>query len=380
MRQLAAGENIELLHPEGTWSVECGVPSMFGAHAAVALLPVDDKKQATGAPALLHDEQSWMEWSGDANKVSCFLRPAQLPGNSQRVLVVIYTYASKRPVRDLRSIHLSLPDDVEYRVNLGENGESAIIIGEFYLRQGKWKFRALAEGSAYGLSALGRRLNLEINDRRPGEESPDSEGGHERPSSATGTAFAIDGTHLMTCAHVIEDMETLYVRSFDGRFRVEAVKVDPHNDIALLRIQGAPVLKPVVFRERGHCDLAENVIALGFPLSGISGDGIQVTQGGVSGMFGPENDVTKLQFTAPIQPGSSGSPLFDGQGRVIGMVTSTIRGAQNMNYAVKSVLLTAFLDACRLSPGFSSSQDTLSAAEVTRQVQSSVWLLEASNG
>ncbi|MFH7376093.1 serine protease, partial [Pseudomonas syringae pv. tagetis] len=80
----------------------------------------------------------------------------------------------------------------------------------------------------------------------------------------------------------------------------------------------------------------------GYPLASICGGGLQVTQGGISGLFGLHNDASLFQFTARIQPGSSGSPLFDNGGAVIGMVTSTGPDGQNMNCAVKSALLMSF--------------------------------------
>ncbi|MDO6806723.1 serine protease, partial [Wenyingzhuangia sp. 1_MG-2023] len=78
------------------------------------------------------------------------------------------------------------------------------------------------------------------------------------------------------------------------------------------------------FRDDVRCHLGETVVALGFPLAGFAGGDVHVTQGGISALFGVHNDASILQFTAPIQPGSSGSPLFDSNGAVVGMVTSSI--------------------------------------------------------
>ncbi len=53
----------------------------------------------------------------------------------------------------------------------------------------------------------------------------------------------------MTCAHVIEDMGVFYITSLEGRYKAEPVVIDRRNDIALLRVQGAPLLSPVTFRD-----------------------------------------------------------------------------------------------------------------------------------
>ncbi|MBN0196882.1 TerD family protein, partial [Pseudomonas aeruginosa] len=92
---------------------------------------------------------------------------------------------------------LQIDSQIEFNLNLSDNGESAIIVGEFYCRNHQWKFRALAEGSAYGLAALGRRIGLKIDDAHPHRRSSSSE--QSRPASgATGTGFAVTSTHILT--------------------------------------------------------------------------------------------------------------------------------------------------------------------------------------
>jgi S1-C subfamily serine protease len=174
-------------------------------------------------------------------------------------------------------------------------------------------------------------------------------------------------------------MQELHISSFAGRYRAEVVVVDQRNDIALLRVQDCPTLSPVLFKDGAGCALGESVIALGFPMAGLAGGGVHVTQGGVSSLFGLHNDSSLLQFTAAIQPGSSGSPLFDTSGGVIAMVTSTLPDAQNMNFAVKAGLLLAFLDACQVSPSKSPTGRMYSTSEMAREAQSSLWRIEARN-
>ena len=110
----------------------------------------------------------------------------------------------------------------------------------------------------------------------------------------------------------------------------------------------------------------------------MAGSGVHVTQGGVSALFGLHNDASLLQFTAPIQPGSSGSPLFDSNGAIIGMVIATIPDAQNMNFAVKTSLILSFLDASNVPATTSSLAKHYSTAELTREIQQSLWRVEAS--
>lgn len=377
MMVLAPGANTAILSTRSEWTLECGKSPAFGDYAAVAILPVDDKRRPAGEPALFHASHDWMEWSGDQDKVTCMLNLASLPVGSERVLLIVYTFSAAGPVSELRSLRLQVDGQIEYSLDLRENGESAIIIGEFYTRNQQWKFRALAEGSAYGLAALGRRIGIDINDAHPKGRTSPPDTGHA--GGATGTCFAVSNNHVLTCAHVIEGMQEIHISSFEGRYRAEPVVIDRRNDIALLRVLDSPPLKPVAFKEGFGCELGENVVALGFPLSGFAGGGVQVTQGGVSGLFGLHNDAGLLQFTAPIQPGSSGSPLFDFSGAVIGLVTSTVESAQNMNFAVKASLLLSFLNACRVEAKNSPISKTFTTTELVREAQSSLWRIEARN-
>jgi S1-C subfamily serine protease len=378
MKVLAPGANTAVAKPCCDWTLESGKASVFGDYAAVALLPVNDKRQPQGDPALFHQEQAWMQWSGGPERVGCSLKLDQLPSGSDHLLLMVYTFAAAGPVSELSSLHLLIDGDTEYRLDLRDSGEASIIMGEFYLRNGQWKFRALCEGSAYGLSAFGRRIGLEVDERHPKRQSIGSNGRADH-QSATGTAFVVGAAHVITCAHVVEQMSTLYISSLDGRYKVEPVVIDRRNDIALLRVQGAPPLTPVTFREGNGCEPGDSVVALGFPLASISGGGLQVTQGGVSGLFGLHNDASLFQFTAPIQPGSSGSPLFDSGGAVIGMVTSSVPDAQNMNFAVKTALLLAFLEACRVTATCTRAEKTYTTTEITRTAQSSLWRVDASH-
>lgn len=377
MVKLTPGANAGLGSTKCGWTLACDRGAPFGDYAGVALLPMNDKRQPIGEPALLHQPQAWMAWSGSAERVECSLDLAGLPAGSDRLLLMVYVYAAAGPVGELGRLNLTVDGQIEHPLALGEHGETAILVAEFYRRNEQWKVRALAEGSAYGLAAFGRRVGLQVDDRHPERARPDVDGGAS-VDAATGTGFAVSQSHILTCAHVIEGLANVHINSFEGRHRAEPVVVDRKNDLALLRVVGAQPFAPVGFRDGIGCELGESVVALGFPLAGRAGGGVQVTQGGVSGLFGPRDDASLLQFTAPIQPGSSGSPLFDSAGLVAGLVTSTMPDAQNMNFAVKAALVLAFLEAARVDVRRVGRERTLSTTELVRTVQGALWRVEAS--
>lgn len=133
--------------------------------------------------------------------------------------------------------------------------------------------------------------------------------------------------------------------------------------------------------QRYSDNLGETITTLGFPLSGLSSQ-LQVTQGCISGLTGFGDDIRYMQFTAPIQPGSSGSPLLLPTGEVIGMVTSSLvhEHAQNMNYAVKFQLLSALLASAGI--GLDSLADAsvikttaLTTPQLSKQSRGALWLV-----
>lgn len=350
--------------------------------AGLALLPVDEKRKPTGAPALLFSQASWNEWFESGKDVGCKLNLDSMPQGTSRVLVIAYVYGAAESIAFLQSLDMTIDDSLKINVPARDMGDSAVILSEFYLRDSKWKVRALVEGSAYGLAAFGRRIGLDVDDRHPSRTNEDS-GGPDRGSddnceSATGTGFAVSSQHILTCAHVVRGMTRYRMRSLTGSHELDLVMADEVNDLALLRVIGNVQLTPVVFKEGPGISLGEPVVAVGYPLSGLTGGSVAVTQGGVSALTGLRCDSSVLQFTAPIQPGSSGSPLFDMSGQVTGMVTSAIPTAQNMNFAVKSCLAISFLEAAHLTPLRSQTKPTKAAHELVREVQPSLWLMEVS--
>lgn len=360
-------------------SLTCSRAGALGDYAGLALLAVDGKRQPVGEPALIHAPQPWLAWHDTAGLARFSLVLEQLPADCERVLLVLYVFGALGPLRELGQFRLKVGEQIEHSLALDEFGDGAMVIAEVYRRNDQWKIRALAEASAYGLSAFARRLGLALDDRHPQRMRPEASDDSVARQGATGTGFAVSTQHILTCAHVIDGLEQLSITSFEGRYKAESVVVDRKNDLALLRVIGAPPLNPVTFREGVGCELGESVVTLGFPLAGLAGGGVQVSQGVVSGLFGLRDDASLMQFTAPIQPGSSGSPVFDPQGLVSGLVTSSMADAQNMNFAVKSALVLAFLEAARVPARRGSSVRSLSTPELVRASQAGLWRIDASH-
>lgn len=96
----------------------------------------------------------------------------------------------------------------------------------------------------------------------------------------------------------------------------------------ILRVPGLKAFAPPLF-QASRVAVGDGVFAVGNP-RGIEGS---LSQGIVSGIR-QIGDTTLFQITAPISPGSSGGPIIEASGSVIGVAVATLRGGQNLNFPV----------------------------------------------
>lgn len=150
----------------------------------------------------------------------------------------------------------------------------------------------------------------------------------------SGVIFRRDG-QILTNAHVVQGAHTVRVILADGRqFEAGVIGADRAHDIAEIRI-GARNLPVAELSER-LLQVGQLVVAVGNPY----GLGWTVTSGVVSALNRelPNPAGGKLtglvQTDAPINPGSSGGPLVDSQGRVVGITTAIVPFAQGLGFAV----------------------------------------------
>jgi V8-like Glu-specific endopeptidase len=150
---------------------------------------------------------------------------------------------------------------------------------------------------------------------------------------AQGSGFLIskDGW-VVTNYHVIRNGKSAVVKLPDGAlFAVEGVLTsDKHRDVAVIKAHGSD-FRTLALGDSDRLQVGEEVVAIGSPLSLES----TVSNGIVSGIRTAEEEGGKfLQITAPISPGSSGGPLFNMAGGVVGITTSHLVGGENLNFAI----------------------------------------------
>jgi tetratricopeptide (TPR) repeat protein len=149
-----------------------------------------------------------------------------------------------------------------------------------------------------------------------------------------GSGFFIDSDRIVTNRHVIENAFRAEIHSYNGSiYPVKGVlAVDAEGDIALLRVDAPAHLVRPLLLDRTSPQEGESVVVIGNPF-GLEGS---VTNGIVSAVRDIPTFGRIIQITAPISPGSSGSPVVNMQGQVIGVATLQITGGQSINFAIPS--------------------------------------------
>lgn len=197
--------------------------------------------------------------------------------------------------------------------------------------------------------------------------------------SGTGTGFVVstDG-YLVTCAHVVEDATEITVSLGKNKWPAKVVAVDLLQDLAVVRVEAndLPVLS---LTEAEDVELAEPVYVIGYPLSDMLGKGIKVTTGTIAGVA-EEADGGSRQFQvdAAMNPGNSGGPIVDPQGRVVGVASALLSGLRisEVGFGVPAREVRALLKKAGVRSSKPLEPKPLSGPEMARQVTPAVAYLE----
>ncbi len=200
------------------------------------------------------------------------------------------------------------------------------------------------------------------------------------PAASLGSGFFVspDG-HVLTNFHVVRGCTTTDVFDADSaRQTGRVLAVDERNDLALLETHARP--KAVAEFSGNSAKVGESIWAFGFPLAGLLATSGNFSGGIVAAMAGLDNDSRMLQISAPVQPGSSGGPLLDQSGIVVGVVVAKLNALgvakvthdlpQNVNFAIKIAIAKDFLEANNITPSVSSNGKPLDQTEIAERAKS----------
>ncbi|MFQ5620961.1 MAG: S1C family serine protease [Candidatus Nanoarchaeia archaeon] len=148
-----------------------------------------------------------------------------------------------------------------------------------------------------------------------------------------GSAVVIstDG-YVLTNYHVAEGIKALGIVFSNGKvYKGYIAGFDKSADLALLKIGSESKFKPLDFERYKNLVVGQKVIAMGSP----SGLDFTVTEGIISALDRKNpRGFSMVQTSVPINPGNSGGPLIDGNGRIVGINTYKVSGAEGLGFAL----------------------------------------------
>ena len=165
-----------------------------------------------------------------------------------------------------------------------------------------------------------------------------------------GTGTMLTGGYFLTNAHVVSEYDDSYkvtkmpeiVFGLSGdksyRFTADLVYMDPKLDLALLKTDVHRSLSSVRFYD----ETPAHGSAI-YTIGNSKGHGLCLLEGIVSDNHRDVKGFDHIMISAFVTNGNSGGPVFDAEGRLIGMVDSGLPGVPNMNYVIPVHIIKSFL-------------------------------------
>ncbi|MFN3312885.1 MAG: trypsin-like peptidase domain-containing protein [Hyphomonas sp.] len=162
--------------------------------------------------------------------------------------------------------------------------------------------------------------------------------------NGSGSLVSTEG-HVLTNHHVVNRCDRITVQGQPA----DLIGSDVRLDLAIVQAARFSGREPIAFRTE-PARLGERVTVLGWPVFSVT-QSLNATEGIVSGALGYKGSRLGHQISAPVQPGNSGGPALDSDGRQIGVVVqkagSAMRGSggvENIAWVVRGDIARAFLD------------------------------------
>lgn len=210
---------------------------------------------------------------------------------------------------------------------------------------------------------------------KTGATTDQSKGNVQSSGSVSGSGIFIAPKICVTNYHVIENASKIEISVKNGRevlsLTAKVLATDKTNDLALLQIEDKDFkgISPIPYNLSNRIvDTGTSVFTMGFPIADYMGEEVKVTDGLISSKTGYQGDIVTYQISAPIQPGSSGGPLFDKHGNLIGITNAGLKGGQNVGYAIKSSYLYNLIESAPIKIDI-PSDTSLKSSDLPSQIK-----------
>ena len=217
--------------------------------------------------------------------------------------------------------------------------------------------------------------------------------------SSLGSGFFVSRLgHVITNAHVVKNCSRVTVGdSAKNQTPAALVNTDNEIDLALLKLgslettsaQAKSLIRSLglAVSERvgvgllrsDDVDLGESVLVSGYPYGDIFSSTIKVTGGMVSSVRGIGDDIGQFQMDAAVQLGSSGGPIYDQHGNIVGVVIAKLNRLnvakaigslpENVNFGIKASTVRRFLTESGLQSKSAKASKTMSTKQLAKIAQ-----------
>ncbi len=219
-------------------------------------------------------------------------------------------------------------------------------------------------------------------------------------TTRTGSGFFVSKLgHIISNQHVVDACRAVTVGdSAEHQTAADVIDSDRRSDLALLRVSSTetasteaqnlisklainitPSATNGLMRSETIA-LGEDVLVAGYPYGDIFGNSIKVTKGIVSATRGVGDDAGQFQIDAAVQPGSSGGPIYDEYGNIVGVVVAQLNKMkmadtigslpENVNFGIKASTVKQFLNSTGLPTRWSERTQPLSTRDLAQIAKS----------
>ena len=192
---------------------------------------------------------------------------------------------------------------------------------------------------------------------------------------SVGTGLFVSSSRVLTNHHVISSCKDIELMRKGYASIAKVIAKDANSDLAILEVDRANSSSLKFGTDKG-VRIGDKIAVLGYPLD--VGASIQLATGNISALTDLAEDTTRLQMSAPVQPGNSGGPLLDTNGHIVGvvyaMVEKSISGrlTQSVNLAIKANVAQMFLDSNNVDYTVESSGNAKDLVDIADEARGSV--------